>query len=122
MKTNIVNVGYSTGYGRGTARNRPQTGTLFTIRASSICESCRFPAMSQNTSTANQLAFSHEYSWAHIDPYGVDHIPERKEKKMLTPLIDHDNFLPRQATAGRSFCHIKTVKFKHRSDRHFNTQ
>ena len=37
----------------GTARNRPQTGTSFTICASSIFEGCRFAAVSQNTSTAS---------------------------------------------------------------------
>ena len=31
IETIKVNVGYSTGYGTGTARNRPQTGTSFTI-------------------------------------------------------------------------------------------
>ena len=53
-----VNVGYSTGYGTGMARNRPPTGTSFTILASSISESCRFAAVSQNTTTANQFAFA----------------------------------------------------------------
>ena len=53
IETVVVNVGYSTGYGRGTARNRPQTSTLFTIRASCIFESYRFEALSQNTSTAS---------------------------------------------------------------------
>ena len=62
IETIKVNVGYSTGYGTGTARNRPQTGTSFTILASSISESCRFAAVSQNTTTANQFAFAHEYS------------------------------------------------------------
>ena len=62
METIKVNVGYSTGYGTGTARNRPQTGTSFTILVSSISESCRFAAVSQNTTTANQFAFAHEYS------------------------------------------------------------
>ena len=31
-------------------------------------ESCRFAAVSHNTSTAIQFAFAHEFSWAHIDP------------------------------------------------------
>ena len=69
-----VNVGYSTGYGTGMARNRPPTGTSFTILASSIFESCRFAAVSQNTSKANQFAFAHEFSWAHIDPYAIHRV------------------------------------------------
>ena len=47
LESILVNVGYSTGYGRGMAQNRPQTGTSFTILASSISESCRFAAVSQ---------------------------------------------------------------------------
>ena len=70
IETIKVNVGYSTGYGTGTERNRPQTGTSFTILASSISESCRFAAVSQNTTTANQFAFV----YAHIDPYAIHRV------------------------------------------------
>ena len=56
IETILVIVGYSTGYGRGTAQNRPQTGTMLTILASSIFEGCWLAALSQNTSTANQFA------------------------------------------------------------------
>ena len=71
IETILVNVGYSTGYGRGTAQNLPQTATSVTIPSSSSFEGCRFAALSQNTSTANQFAFAHEYSWAHINPYAM---------------------------------------------------
>ena len=47
IETIKVYVGYATGNRSGMARNRPQTGTAFTILASSIFESCRFAAVSQ---------------------------------------------------------------------------
>ena len=51
IETIIVNVGYSTGYGRSTAQNLQP----------SIFEGCRFAAVSQNTANANQFAFALEY-------------------------------------------------------------